>query len=69
LRVDARHVEALGGLPVVVKLGGEAGRGTLVLDSWPALFSFFDLLLRSRVGRGDVRLHPERRALASRGRG
>jgi hypothetical protein len=37
-----RHVEALGGFPVVVKLGGEAGRGTMLFDSWPALFSFFD---------------------------
>jgi len=39
------HVEALGGLPVVLKLpGGEGGIGTVRIDSLPGLHSTLDLL-------------------------
>lgn len=40
-----RHaVHHLGGLPVVLKTGGEGGVGVLRADSWPALFSLVDYL-------------------------
>ena len=40
-----RHaVRTLGGLPVVLKTGGEGGVGVMRADSWPALFSLVDYL-------------------------
>lgn len=45
-----RHVERLGGYPVVLKtLGGEGGLGVLRADSAPALYAMADLL----VARGE----------------
>ena len=37
-----RQIAALGGLPVVLKLGGEGGNGTLLLETWPGLLSTLD---------------------------
>lgn len=39
-----RSVELLGGLPVVLKTGGEGGIGVMRADSWPALHSLVDYL-------------------------
>lgn len=40
------HVEAVGGLPVIIKLpGGSGGVGTIQVDSLPGLFSTLDFLL------------------------
>ncbi len=44
-RDTLRHaVHHLGGLPVVLKTGGEGGVGVMRADSWPALFSLVDYL-------------------------
>lgn len=39
-----RAVQRLGGLPVVLKTGGEGGVGVMRADSWPALYSLIDYL-------------------------
>jgi hypothetical protein len=39
-----RHVKAVGGLPVIVKLPGSGGIGTMKVETFPALFSLLDLL-------------------------
>lgn len=40
------YIEALGGLPVVVKAGGgEGGVGVMRADSWPALISLVEFLI------------------------
>jgi RimK-like ATP-grasp domain len=43
-----RHVKAVGGLPVVVKLPGSGGIGTIIVDTLPALFSLLDLLFSQK---------------------
>jgi hypothetical protein len=43
-----RHVKALGGLPVVIKLPGSGGIGTIKVETLPALFSLLDLLFAQK---------------------
>lgn len=43
-----RHIKALGGLPVVIKLPGSGGIGTMKVETLPALFSLLDLLFSQK---------------------
>lgn len=43
-----RHLKALGGLPVVLKLPGSGGIGTIIVETLPALFSLLDLLFAQK---------------------
>jgi hypothetical protein len=43
-----RYVKLLGGFPVIVKVPGSGGIGTLKVETFPALFSLLDLLLAQK---------------------
>lgn len=49
------QVEALGGLPVILKVpGGSLGVGVMRLESWPALFSVVDAVRSSHGARASL---------------